>query len=373
MNWIWGTSSVQRSLHDRRTSITCGWTAPTGTSTTLSNVLQLRDRRSSLHFDTSTCRWTQRVCQRHGPRRNVLQLWDVDCLHTERAPQTCGTNIDHLVNVLHLENLSGKTDHGNLRLRHDRVSTTCRINCALGVAQERACQPGPRTARLCTCHCTPTGMSPPGPRTAPAELHGQHCLDHKPSLAQQRARHQTNTNMDIVHKDEEEHETQQNAASTAPPHHNRHDPATAHPPCRFLTEPQPTLALATKVPGSASTSPAGRRSPWHGHRGVSDKPSFVWLTPSFTSTELTGYWAPPVRQTGQPWWGVVVVVLKRLKRGGCLCRQSPETNWQGRALDGEELFTIEGSKNWRSTPGQPGGARKNGQKGQKPRQTAWPP
>ena len=23
------------------------------------------------------------------------------------------------------------------------------------------------------------------------------------------------------------------------------------------------------------------------------------------------------------------------------------------ALDGEELFTIEGSKNWRSTPGQP--------------------
>ena len=31
------------------------------------------------------------------------------------------------------------------------------------------------------------------------------------------------------------------------------------------------------------------------------------------------------------------------------------------ALDGEELFTIEGSKNWRSTPGQPGGARKMAQ------------
>ena len=28
------------------------------------------------------------------------------------------------------------------------------------------------------------------------------------------------------------------------------------------------------------------------------------------------------------------------------------------ALDGKELFTIEGSKNWRSTQGQPGGARK---------------
>ena len=28
------------------------------------------------------------------------------------------------------------------------------------------------------------------------------------------------------------------------------------------------------------------------------------------------------------------------------------------ALDDEELFIVEGSKNWRSTPGQPGGARK---------------
>ena len=28
------------------------------------------------------------------------------------------------------------------------------------------------------------------------------------------------------------------------------------------------------------------------------------------------------------------------------------------ALEDEELFIVEGSKNWRSTPGQPGGARK---------------
>ena len=33
---------------------------------------------------------------------------------------TCTTNVDHLVNVLQLENLCGKTDHGNLHLRHDR-------------------------------------------------------------------------------------------------------------------------------------------------------------------------------------------------------------------------------------------------------------
>ena len=45
-----------------------------------------------------------------------------------------------------------------------------------------------------------------------------------------------------------------NAASPAPPHHNLRDPATAPPTCPFLTEPQPTLALATKVPGSASTA-----------------------------------------------------------------------------------------------------------------------
>ena len=28
------------------------------------------------------------------------------------------------------------------------------------------------------------------------------------------------------------------------------------------------------------------------------------------------------------------------------------------ALDDKELFVVEGSENWRSTPGQPGGARK---------------
>ena len=31
------------------------------------------------------------------------------------------------------------------------------------------------------------------------------------------------------------------------------------------------------------------------------------------------------------------------------------------ALDNEELFIVEGSKNWRSTPGQPGRARKMAQ------------
>ena len=53
-----------------------------------------------------------------------------------------------------------------------------------------------------------------------------------------------------------------------------------------------------------------------------------------------------------------------------LCQRHPSTNWQDpvpshlgvklpatvaprRALDDEELFIVEGSKNWRSTPGQP--------------------
>ena len=35
------------------------------------------------------------------------------------------------------------------------------------------------------------------------------------------------------------------------------------------------------------------------------------------------------------------------------------------ALDGKELFTIQGSENWRSTPGQPGGARKMAKKAEK--------
>ena len=33
---------------------------------------------------------------------------------------TCTTDIEHLVNVPQLGNLYGKTDHGNLDLRHDR-------------------------------------------------------------------------------------------------------------------------------------------------------------------------------------------------------------------------------------------------------------
>ena len=37
------------------------------------------------------------------------------------------------------------------------------------------------------------------------------------------------------------------------------------------------------------------------------------------------------------------------------------------ALDGKELFAIDGSKNWRSTLGQPGGARKNAENRRKPR------
>ena len=32
---------------------------------------------------------------------------------------------------------------------------------------------------------------------------------------------------------------------------------------------------------------------------------------------------------------------------------SPQDELARGALDGKELFTIEGSKNWRSTPGQP--------------------
>ena len=83
-------------------------------------------------------------------------------------------------------------NHGNLHLRHDRDVDDM-----------------PRTLRTWRCtrtgmstwskNCTPNlslhanGVSPPGPRTATVELHGQHCLDHNPCLAQQRARHQNTT------------------------------------------------------------------------------------------------------------------------------------------------------------------------------------
>ena len=46
-----------------------------------------------------------------------------------------------------------------------------------------------------------------------------------------------------------------------------------------------------------------------------------------------------------------------LTKRGVYVHSLLRTNCAG-ALDDEELFIIEGSENWRSTPGQPGGARK---------------
>ena len=54
---------------------------------------------------------------------------------------------------------------------------------------------------------------------------------------------------------------------------------------------------------------------------------------------------------------VVVVFLSRLRTRSCYIDTTRKPIGKG-ALDGKELFAIEGSENWRSTPGQPGGARK---------------
>ena len=53
---------------------------------------------------------------------------------------------------------------------------------------------------------------------------------------------------------------------------------------------------------------------------------------------------------------VVVVVLKNVRM--CVYPQHRSHELARGVLDGEELFVVEGSKTWRSTPGQPGGARK---------------
>ena len=67
---------------------------------------------------------------------------------------------------------------------------------------------------------------------------------------------------------------------------------------------------------------------------------------------------------------VVVVVSDAAIEEQCSCRQSPGKLCKG-AHDGKELFTTEGSKNWRSTPEQHGGARKMAKKGRKT--PSWPP
>ena len=62
---------------------------------------------------------------------------------------------------------------------------------------------------------------------------------------------------------------------------------------------------------------------------------------------------------------VVVVVSDSTVREQCLF-STPSYELCKGALGGKELFAIEGSKNWRSTPGQPGEARKMRKNRRKP-------
>ena len=173
--------------------------APTGTSTTLSNVLQLRDLRSFLHFCTqhlslnttgTSTTWSEKkraatVGSRLSP---TLSAHYGTCTH------------DHLINVLQLENLRTR-DPGNLHLRRDRgvddINTKTahlplHINRQVNQVQELY----PNAPVVAT-----TGMSPPCPRTGRSHvnLHTRD-IDH--------------------HVEEEQHETQHNTArraATTPP------------------------------------------------------------------------------------------------------------------------------------------------------------
>ena len=86
----------------------------TGTTKAVDELRHVIDHRHSVVAH-------QRACQQPGPKFNELQLWELGCLPRLRTTcWTCTTNVDHLINVLQLENLCGKRDHGNLCLRHDR-------------------------------------------------------------------------------------------------------------------------------------------------------------------------------------------------------------------------------------------------------------
>ena len=71
---------------------------------------------------------------------------------------------------------------------------------------------------------------------------------------------------------------------------------------------------------------------------------------------------------------VVVVVLVLLvlwfltmvNEASCPCQHAATVSHCARALDNEELFVVEGSENWRSTPGRPRRARKMRKKRPKP-------
>ena len=92
----------------------------------------------------------------------------------------------------------------------------------------------------------------------------------------------------------------------------------------------------------------------------------AWVRACFNSPEWCGGSSPV--KTEPPQIVLLLLLCRRRRRCCCCCCQRLtkrgvyvhsllRTNC-AEALDDKELFIIEGSENWRSTPGQPGGARK---------------
>ena len=74
-------------------------------------------------IDQGTCCCTQRASQRPCPKSSTRCNSGSSAVFSTSAPENCRTctnEVEHLINVLQLENLCGKRDHGNLHLRHDR-------------------------------------------------------------------------------------------------------------------------------------------------------------------------------------------------------------------------------------------------------------
>ena len=87
--------------------------------------LSLRQHSSAPRHRQHTCRCTQRACN-NCPKYDELQLWELGCLSTCALQNcwTCTNEVDHLINVLQLENLYGKRTKGICICATTEVSTT---------------------------------------------------------------------------------------------------------------------------------------------------------------------------------------------------------------------------------------------------------
>ena len=129
----------------------------TGISTTLSNVLQLRDFHSFLHVDTATVVDTTGMSTNWSEKKRAATVGSrlSPTLNAHRGPaQQTSITLSMYCNC----RISGKTDHGNLRLRHARDVDNLDMHNNRHVNQVHNAQFETVRTRLCCITAIPSSV-----------------------------------------------------------------------------------------------------------------------------------------------------------------------------------------------------------------------